>query len=175
MKKRKKIILWIAISCVIIVVGIVFFVLVSAHNSLTVREANDVVMKSIETSFSQIRDNSNPLISEVLEESSVTVLSTSKKGSVVTARCEVRSRDAYEVIKNIDSNYGEKMTTLFQLLEVYEEELRKTDFVENEVDVLISKEEGEWVVEYSYEFLDALTGGYLQYSSELIGELVAEE
>ena len=178
LNKRTKTILLISIPCVIIliIVGIIFAITFYQNNKINPEIANVIISESIQNTFENTKKDNIAFISDVLETASVSVLSvTQKDNNTAVAHCRIKSRDAYNSLKKVAEDYGEVNTTAPALLVAYSKELEQSSFIESDVDIILIKENEKWLVDYSYDALNALMGGYLQYSYEAMEQIETEE
>mgnify|MGYP003313925127 CR=1 FL=1 len=175
--KKAKTILWISVSCFIIaiIVGVILFVL-GGNTKINKSKAHDVIAEDIKNTFANTINEKKPFISEALETASVSVLSvTQTDKNTATAQCKVTSKNAYDAIKKTADVHGKKSTTVSALLEAYSKELQQSGCREETLDITLIKEDDKWSIDYSYELLNALMGGYLEYNYEAMELLETEE
>ena len=175
--KKAKTIIWVSASCFVIaiIVGIILFFSLGDNTGIDEKKVSDIIAADVEKTFVSIVEEKKPFISEVLETASVSVLSiTQTDEDTITAQCKVTSKNAYDAIKKTSDSYGEEKVTVNALLKTYSKELEKTVDREETLDITLKKENDEWKVDYSYELINALMGGYLEYNYQAMEMLESE-
>ena len=175
-KKKAQITLIALISIAVLLIISIICVFLFKKDTVTTKSAHQIITESIQTTFEPIKVGQNALISDVLETSTVSVSSINHiDDNTVSAQCVIKSKDAYNSIKTIAENYGDQVMNAPKLLELYRAELEKTGFIEHNVEITLIKTEETWTVDYTYEVLNALMGGYLQYNYEAFEQLISED
>ncbi len=170
--KRMKMVFWLSVACLFtaVVLSCLYFGNKKKNDKLVMAEV--AIANALSKDFSSINNSelTPEFFSSLLEKIDYEILGIEEKDGVTVAQITVKSIDLYSLAQKLDETYINVSSTE-EMDRVITEELRNTDILETEIEVVLLEGPDGYSAILTEDFYNAYYGNITKLQQEYLSSL----